>query len=119
MKNLATGLAIGVLKTTCFCNRLWYHLLLSDGSSETCCMSDMETLVYLMCIAVASFAVLAQPGVAQGANTTLPLTYPGQVLQGNASQTCPSEEKRERMRNEVDSARVRSTSPATQSNLLL
>ena len=72
MKNLATGLAIGVLKTTCFCNRLWYHLLLSDGSSETCCMSDMETLVYLMCIAVASFAVVAQPAVVQGVSTTLP-----------------------------------------------
>ena len=55
--------------------------------------SDMETLVYLVCIAVASFAVLAQPAVAQGANTTLPLTYPGQVLQGDGSQICSSEEQ--------------------------
>ena len=53
----------------------------------------METLVYFVCIAVANFAVLAQPAVAQGANTTLPLTYPGQVLQGESSQICPSEEQ--------------------------
>ena len=63
----------------------------------------MGTLVYLI-IAVASFAVLGQPAVAQGANTTLPLTYPGQVLQGDGSQTCPSEEQRERVRNEVRNA---------------
>ena len=53
-------------------------------------------------IAVASFTVLAQPAVAQGTNTTLPLTYPGRVLQGDGSQTCPSEEQREMVRNEVD-----------------
>ena len=64
----------------------------------------MEVLV---CIAVASFAVLAQPAVAQGANTTLPLTYSGQVLQGDGSQTCPSEEQEERLRNEVDNATLR------------
>ena len=61
----------------------------------------METLVYLICIAVASFAVLAQPAVAQGANTTLPLTYLGQVLQGDGRQTCPSEAQREIARNEI------------------
>ena len=33
----------------------------------------METFVYLICIAVASFVVLAQPAVAQGA-TTNPLS---------------------------------------------
>ena len=60
--------------------------------------------VYLICIAVASFAVLAQPAVAQGANTTLPLTYPGQVLQGDGSQTCPSEAQRGITRNEVKNA---------------
>ena len=64
----------------------------------------METVVYLVCIAVASFAVLAQPAVAQGANTTLPLTYPGQVLQGDGSQTCPSEEQREIARSEIKNA---------------
>ena len=64
----------------------------------------MGTLIYLVCIAVASFAVLAQPAVAQGANTTLPLTYPGQVLQGDGSQTCPSEEQREIVRNEIRNA---------------
>ena len=64
----------------------------------------METVVYLVCIAVASFAVLAQPAVAQGANTTLPLTYPGWVLQADGSQTCPSEEQREMVQNEVDNA---------------
>ena len=32
----------------------------------------MEVLVYLICIVVASFAVLAQPTAAQGANTTPP-----------------------------------------------
>ena len=61
----------------------------------------METLVYIVYIVVASFAVLAQPAVTQGANTTLPLTYPGQVLQGDDNQTCPSEEYQERVRNSV------------------
>ena len=46
--------------------------------------------LYLICVALASFAVLAQPAVAQGTTTTLPLTYPGQVLQADGSQTCPS-----------------------------
>ena len=55
----------------------------------------------LICVAVASIAVIAQPAVAQGANTTLPLIYPAQVLQGDGSQTCPSEAQRERLRNEV------------------
>ena len=64
----------------------------------------MGTLVYLICVAVASFAVLAQPAVAQGSNTTLPLTYPGQVLQGDGSQTCPSEAHREITRNVVKNA---------------
>ena len=62
-----------------------------------------------VCIAVASFAVLFQPAGTQGANTTLPLTYPGQVLRGDGSQseTCPSEEQREIVRNEVDNATKR------------
>ena len=64
----------------------------------------MGTFVYLVYIAVASFAVLAQPAVAQGTNTILPLTYPGQVLQGGGSQTCPSEEQREILRNEIRNA---------------
>ena len=58
-------------------------------------LSSMGTLI---CIAVVSFAVLAQPAVAQRANT---FTYPAQVLQGDGSQTCLSEESRERVRNEV------------------
>ena len=37
-------------------------------------IQKMGTFVYLICIAVASFTVLAQPAVAQGANTTLPLS---------------------------------------------
>ena len=61
-------------------------------------------IFYLVCIAVASFAALAQPAVAQGANTTLPLTYPGQVLQGDSSQTCPSEVQQGITRNEVRNA---------------
>ena len=64
----------------------------------------METVVYLVCIAVASFVVLAQPAVAQGANTTLPLTYSGRILQGDGSQTCPSEEQREIARSEIKNA---------------
>ena len=64
----------------------------------------MGVLVYLICIAVASFAVLAQPAVAQGTNTNLSLTYHGQVLQGDGSQTCHSEAQRERVKNEVDNA---------------
>ena len=61
----------------------------------------MGALSNFICIAVASFAVLVQPAVAQGANTALPLTYPGQVLQGDGSQTCPSEAQRGITRNEV------------------
>ena len=64
----------------------------------------MGTVVYLVCIAVASFTVLAQPAVAQGANTSLPLTYPSRVLQGDGSQTCPSEEQREIARSEIKNA---------------
>ena len=67
----------------------------------------MGTLIYLVCIAVANFAVLAQPAVAQGASTNLPLTYPGQVLQGDGSQTCPSVEQREIVRNEIRNATQR------------
>ena len=66
----------------------------------------MEVLVYLICIVVASFAVLAQPTVSQGVNATS-FTYPGQVLQGNNSQICHSEAQRERVRNEVDIATLR------------
>ena len=57
--------------------------------------------MYLISITVASFAVLALPAVAQGTNTTLPLAYPGQVLQGDGSQTCPSETQRGIARNVV------------------
>ena len=64
----------------------------------------MRSVVYLICIAVASFVVLAQPVVVQEANTTLPLFYPGQILQGDAIQTCPSEKQEERVRNEIDNA---------------
>ena len=64
----------------------------------------MGIFVYLVYIAVASFAALALPAVAQGANTTLPLTYPGQVLQGDDSRTCHSEEELEMVRNDVDNA---------------
>ena len=60
--------------------------------------------MYLMCIVVASFATPAQPTVAQGASTTLPLTYSGQVLQGDGSQTCPSEEQCEMLREEIENA---------------
>ena len=62
----------------------------------------MGTVVYLVCIVVASFTVLAQRAVAQGTTTTtLPLTYPVQVLQGDGNQTCPSEEQREIARREI------------------
>ena len=64
----------------------------------------METVVYLVCLAVAGFAVLAQPAVAQGANTTFPLTYHDQVLQGVDNQTCPSEEQEDIARNKVKTA---------------
>ena len=71
-------------------------------------LSDMETLVYFVWLVVAMFAVLAQPAVAQlGANTTLPLTYPAQVWQGDGSQTCPSEDQERVVRNEVDSEILR------------
>ena len=64
----------------------------------------MAILVYLSCIAVASFAVLFQSAVAQGGDTILPLTYPGQVLQGDGSQTCPSEVQQEMLRNKIKNA---------------
>ena len=64
----------------------------------------MGALVYLMCIAVASFALLAQPAVTQGSNATLPLTYPGQIIQGDGSQTCPSEMQRQIVRNQIRNA---------------
>ena len=64
----------------------------------------MGTFVYLVCIAVASFIILAQPAVAQGANAQPPLTYPGRVLQGVDNQTCPSEEQRDIARNRVKTA---------------
>ena len=64
----------------------------------------MGAVVCLFCIAIASFAVLAQPAVAQGANTTLPLIYPGQVLQGDGSQTCPFDAQREMLMNEIKNA---------------
>ena len=87
----------------------------------------MGTFIHLVCIAAAALAILAHPAVAQGTNTTLPLTYPGRVLQGDGSQTCPSEEQREIVRNEVKNATrsllhdsVYSTSNSTQpANLLL
>ena len=66
-------------------------------------VETLGSMKVLICVAVASFVALAQSTVAQGANITLPLTYPGQVLQ-NGSQTCPSEEQVERVKNEVDNA---------------
>ena len=64
----------------------------------------MGTIVYLTCIAVASFAITAQPAGAQGASTTDsgPLTYPGPVLQSVDNQTCPSEEHQEIARKEIE-----------------
>ena len=59
--------------------------------------------MYFVCIAVASFAVLAQPVVAQSI-TTLPLTYLNRILQGDGRQICPSEEQRGTARNEIKTA---------------
>ena len=61
----------------------------------------METFIHLVCITVASFAITAQPAVAQEANTTdpSPLTYSGRVLQRVDNQTCPSEDQRGIARN--------------------
>ena len=67
----------------------------------------MRIFLCLICIAVANFVVLAQSAFAQGANTTLPIIYPGQVLQGDGSQTCPSEGQEERARSEIDNATLR------------
>ena len=66
----------------------------------------MEIFIHLVCIAVASFAITAQPAVAQGASTTNSslLTYPGRVLRGVDNQTCPSEEQQEIGRNKVKTA---------------
>ena len=69
----------------------------------------METFIHLICIAVASFAITAQPAVAQGASTTNPgtLTYHARVLRGVDNQTCPSEEQQEIARNKVKTATQR------------
>ena len=64
------------------------------------CYTENLLSVYL---AVASFAILAQLAFAQEANSTLPLTYPVQVLQGDDNQTCPSEAQRGIVRNEIGS----------------
>ena len=57
-----------------------------------------------LCIAIASFVVLAQPAASLGINTTHPVIYRGQVLQGDSSQTCSSETQRMRVRNWVNIA---------------
>ena len=66
-------------------------------------MCSTKYLFGYICIAV----VIAVTAFVHGANTTLPFTYGGQVLQGDGSQTCPSEAQRERLRNEVDIATLR------------
>ena len=63
-------------------------------------MCSTNNLFGYICIAV----VIAVTAIAQEGNNTLPLTYSGQILQGDGSQNCPSEAQRERLRNEVDSA---------------
>ena len=64
----------------------------------------MGALINLFYIAIASFVVLAQPAASLGINTTHPVIYRGQVLQGDGSQTCPSEAQRMRARNWVNNA---------------
>ena len=81
-----------------YCSALCCWVKKSAETSQVLLESDMETLLCFVCITVASFAVLVQPAVAQETNNSLPLTYPAQFLQGDGSQTCPSEEQRERVR---------------------
>ena len=71
-------------------------------SSMTRCVESCLTFFYLVCITVTIFAVVNQPAVAQRANTTLPLTYCGQVLQSVGNQTCPSEEQCAIVRTEIE-----------------
>ena len=54
---------------------------------------DMGILVNFISIAAVSIAFLDQPVVTQGANTTFPLYNAAHILQGDGSQTCPSEEQ--------------------------
>ena len=89
------------------CSDLCCRVKKNTETSQVLLESDMEALLCFICITVANFAVLVQPAVAQETNTTLPLTYSGQVLQGDGSQTCHSEAQRERVRNEVDNATLR------------
>ena len=56
----------------------------------------MGTLSVYIWIAVATFAVLAQPAVAQGT----PIVYPARILERDGSQTCSSGDQ-EQVRNEV------------------
>ena len=57
-------------------------VLAGSGSLSPLVVNSMtrcvESFVYLICITVTVFAVVNQLAVAQGANTTLPLTYHGQ-----------------------------------------
>ena len=74
-----------------------------DKLNASKCMV-MATLVCLVCVAVASFVVLAHPAVAQGSSITSPLPYRSRVLQSVENQTCPSVEHREIARNEIKTA---------------
>lgn len=64
----------------------------------------MGTQVYLVYVALISFVVLAWPTVAQVSSITLPLIYPAQVLPGDDSRTCPTEEERLTVRDMVSNA---------------
>ena len=75
-----------------------------DKLNSTNKCTSMAALVCLVCVAVASFVVLAHPAVAQGASTTPPLTYRSRVLQSVENQTCPSVEHQEIARNEIKTA---------------
>ena len=72
-------------------------------------MSRYSITVNLICIAVASFAVLAtaQETNTETNTTRLPLLYPGQYLQGDGSQNCPSELQRQTARNEISNGTLR------------
>ena len=107
---------LSAIRRSCLCKSglsvIWLKWSFSDCRNKTSWnqmlgKQDMGTSMHFVCIAVASFVLLAQPAVAQGVNTTLPLIYPGQVSQGDDNQTCPSEEQRGMLRNKVDNATLK------------
>jgi len=65
------------------------------------CERGTKMLSQLALIAILVLASLLTPSTSQGDNTALPLTFPARVTH-TLEQTCPSDELREMVRDEID-----------------